>query len=193
MPDFRNSKFLTQSSPTFVRTNAGFCSGGQFIELIRQNSTSILEKSALNVNWRSEYLKSETIMLIIIVQSLFSLRISEVLRINFNEFITDYGQPLVLSKTNKKVILKDQLLNEIFANYKANSVDPFYKINRQYVRRAFLDIGIYYQKANGANKSVTHAFRQLNAKTIRESKISNEFISSQLNHNSKKSQQYYGK
>lgn len=86
-------------------------------------------------------------------------RISEILNVNWFD-IDILGRIIIRgSKRSNDKVLDTGEFKEWFMKFRANQVQPFEGLNRQYIYRCYNNVGISYEIDGLLTKKVTHALR----------------------------------
>lgn len=120
-------------------------------------------------------------------------RISEVLNLKV-EHISSKGQILIigLKRSSDRVVFVEEC-KDYFLKCRLNNMHPFDRCNRFSAYRHLKSMGISKLKAGRKKESVTHIFRDLHVKDVRETKANARTTSNSIGHKSIVSTEYYGK
>lgn len=120
-------------------------------------------------------------------------RISEVLNLKV-ENISSKGQVLIigLKGSSDRVVFVSEC-KEYLLKCRVNNMNPFDRCNRFSAYRHLKNLGIGKLKSGRTNVSVTHVFRDLHVKDIRETQADGKTTSNSIGHRSIVSTEYYGK
>lgn len=146
----------------------------------------------LSSNKTAVLYQNEILTIIIYMQIIAGLRISEVLNFDINSLSSRNILIVPGSKGSKDIVIRDPLLLDILYKYKLLGFSPFDGISRFYVYREYKKMDISAVNGGKVNVAVTHSFRHKIASDIRKNGISENVITIVLNHNSTKSKNHYG-
>lgn len=142
---------------------------------------------------RIEVMKEENKVVSVVAElmSIGSLRVSEVLRIDYND-LTRTGQLLIRgSKGSSDKLINVGSCREYLNKCRLNQYKPFAGIDRFYVYRQFKKYGIEFQFEGKSKRSVTHVFRQINNRILQKEGIDESLRRSNLGHKGKTAIKYY--
>lgn len=158
---------------------------------IDNNLVSILKDILAKREWLLT--KNRLLWYIIEIQLISGCRISEVLAINPQD-ISLSGHVVIRGKkgsTNKTIYVSDS--RAYLAQCKELRIRPFKDFDRFFVYRQYKKLGIYFTFEDKSKSSVTHFFRQCNARLLEASEIDLNSIQGFLSHKSESSTSYYVK
>ena len=164
----------------------------QFPELLSDQNEVVQLYNTISTWCTSSMEESEPVRAIVMLQLLYGLRVSEVLRIKPSDISIDGTIKIKLSKSNSYTFVHAANFFDFWVNRVRNSGYDFSYINRFYLYRLYRRKGFYLLKAGNINDSVTHSLRQLRAFIIESQFTTKESVQVALNHKSIKSSNYYG-
>lgn len=174
------------------RTNSVLAPSAQFVKLCSGLSASISAKLGLDNQVESSLSQDYRLLLIIALQLQYSLRISEVLGIALKDIDKGGRCYVTTRKRSRPIVVSDLQITALLSLLKEQGAEPFIGLTRYYIYRQYLALGVVYFIPGNKNRSVTHAFRHMNADRTRHSGFEDKFVTAQLNHKSQNTQQHYG-
>lgn len=129
---------------------------------------------------------------IFLLQSRFSLRVSEVLRLSLSSLHEDFNICVKLSKCKEYIFIRDEecyiRLLSIFEKSENQTFTILYLDYYRYLKKYHPEIIL---KTKGKNFKVSHSFRYRNLKKAKEFIKDKQALKAKLHHQSVKSQEYY--
>lgn len=127
------------------------------------------------------------------LQALNGLRISEALAIEADDILMGGAIVIKGKKGSNSRIVQDSLNADYYKQRHALNISAFDICNRFTARRLLQKIGIDIKKDGLANRSQTHAFREIYFQEIKKTTLTKQEIANQIGHKSLKSQDHYAK
>ncbi len=150
---------------------------------------SIIGKSSVKYPAGSLVHQLETVFLF---QKRYNFRTSEILRLSKKCLYDDFQIILKLSKCDEYEFIRDEeLWNALSKIFSLNNCETFtinYKDYYRYLNRFHPEVVI---KNLGKSNKVTHSFRYVSAKKLKEFTQNKKVLKAKLHHQSIKSQDYY--
>lgn len=162
-------------------------------ELCQEGSRTLTTLTDLRSRVKADKTLPGSLKACILIQIAHNLRVSEMLRLG-GQRINSNGSFNIYSKKNKKVITLTVYSAEEYAEHFKMMGQPLGEtVDRFWLYKLYKKLGFYYKRPGAKNASVTHSIRHMTAQEIRQSRETEEYITDQLHHKSKKSQEHYGK
>lgn len=130
---------------------------------------------------------------IAMIQLRGGFRVSEVLKMNHTNIISDTDVFIIPDKNSRPKRIHVPELSLFLNKWKLNQLCPFQHLSRFQVYRAYKQLGIIVNNGVNKNKSVTHAMRKNYIKDAHKTTGNIKVTADIAGHKSQKSTEYYVK
>ena len=164
----------------------------QFITLCGNLNQYIMKLDEIKARVVADAMISDFMKACIIISINYGLRVSETLLLGGNEIMSNGNIFLTAPKNKEVIVINVSCLGSLETAFRRAGYNLGEITDRFYMYRLYKRLGIVYQKKGNKNKSVTHAFRHIQAQEIRNKELGDILITKALHHKSKKSAESYG-
>jgi integrase len=146
----------------------------------------------LNIALTDTKAQNKYLYRILLVMSIYGLRISEILNIKYTDITHDGLIKLKALKGSESRIIVVTEIKDYLLKCKSNGNDPFTQFNRFHIYRQFKKYNLIFNSNKSSHLSVTHSLRHIAIAKLRLEGMSENEIAQFTGHKNVKNLRYYG-